>query len=107
MVGFVDVQRASYPKYPMIRMHDFAMIENAVVDKLHRGKGIGTMLLRATIEWAKDRGLLHIQTTVWHENVKAREFYLDQGFRPTTVRLELDIKGDAEQTNSAEDESAG
>lgn len=80
----------------MFREHDFAMIDNAVVDKSHRGKGIGTMLFRATIAWAKDRDLQHVQTTVWHENVEAREFYLDQGFRPITVRLELDTKGEAE-----------
>ena len=96
VVGFMNVQRTSYPKYPVFRPRDFAMIENAVVDKSHRGKGVGTMLFHAAIAWAKDRDLQHIQTTVWHENVKAKDFYLDQGFRPMTVNLELDTKGDAE-----------
>ena len=96
VVGFINVQRATHPKYPMFRPHDFAMIENAVVDKPYRGKGIGRALFAAAIEWAKEYGLRHVQTTVWHENTEAREFYLDQGFRPMTVRLELDTEGDAE-----------
>jgi len=80
----------------MFRPHDFAMIENAVVDKPYRGKGIGRALFDAAIEWARDHGLRHVQTTVWHENAGARGFYLNQGFRPMTVRLELDTGGGAE-----------
>lgn len=94
MIGFLNVQQASYPKYPMFRSRDFAMIENAVVDKSYRGKGVGTMLFHAAIAWAKDRDLQHVQTTVWHENVKARKFYIGKGFRSMTMSLELDTKGD-------------
>lgn len=90
MIGFVNVQRASHPKHPMFRPHEFAMIENAVVDEPYRGKGVGRILFGAAIAWARDHGLRHVQTTVWHENAGAREFYLDQGFRPMSVRLELD-----------------
>jgi GNAT superfamily N-acetyltransferase len=96
VVGFVNVQQASHPNYPMFRPHQFAMIENAVVDKPHRGRGIGTLLFHAAIDWARGHGLCHVQATVWHENAGAREFYLDQGFRPMTVRLELKTEGDAE-----------
>ena len=74
----------------MFRPREFAMIESAVVDRPHRGKGIGRALLDAAIEWAKEHGARHVQTTVWHENAGARAFYLDQGFRPMTIRLELE-----------------
>ena len=90
VIGFVNVQRASHPKYPMFRPHEFALIESAVVDAPHRGKGVGTLLFRAAIDWARDHGLRHVQTTVWHANAGAREFYLNQGFRPMTMKLELD-----------------
>lgn len=93
VIGFINVQRASHPKYPMYRPHEFALIENAVVDKSHRGKGIGTALFRAAIDWAREHGVRYVQTSVWHENVGAREFYLGQGFHPMTVRLELDTGG--------------
>ena len=90
VIGFVNVQRASHPKYPMFRPHEFALIEDAVVDEPYRGKGVGTILFRAAIDWARDHGLRYVQTTVWHANVGAREFYLNQGFRPMTMKLELD-----------------
>jgi ribosomal protein S18 acetylase RimI-like enzyme len=96
VVGFVNVQRVSHPKYPMFRPHEFAMIENAVVDEPYRGQGVGTILFRAAVHWARGHGLRHFQTTVWHENAGARAFYLSQGFRPMTVRLELDTEGDPE-----------
>ena len=61
IVGFTNVQRVSHPKYPMFRPHEFAVIDDAVVDKLYRGKGIGTVLFRAAIDWATKRGLRHVQ----------------------------------------------
>ena len=94
VVGFVNVQRASHPNYPVFRPHEFALIENAVVDEPHRGKGVGKILFRAAIDWAIDHGLRHVQTTVWHANAGALKFYLDQGFRTMTMRIELDTKGD-------------
>jgi GNAT superfamily N-acetyltransferase len=101
VVGFVNVQRACHPKYPMFRTHEFAMIENAVVDEPYRGKGVGTALFGAAIDWARAHSLRHVQTTVWHENAGAREFYIGQGFRPMTVRLELDTERDAEPQPAA------
>ncbi len=96
VVGFVSVERASHPSYPLFRPYEFALIENAVVDESHRGKGVGSVLFRAAIDWARRHGLRRVQTTVWHLNAGAREFYLDQGFRPMTMRLELDTERDVE-----------
>jgi len=90
IVGFLNLRRAAHPKYPMFRPREFALIENAVVDKRRRGQGVGTALFQAAIAWAKESGLRYVQTTVWDANAGAREFYLTQGFRPMTLRLELD-----------------
>lgn len=89
VVGFINVQKSAHPPYPSFRHHVFAMIEDAVVDKVHRGKGIGRKLFASAIEWATQHDLKYIQTSVWHDNVRAREFYLDQGFHPMTMRMEL------------------
>ena len=45
VVGFLNVQQSTHPRFPMFRPHAFAMIENAVVDKPHRRKGIGRVNL--------------------------------------------------------------
>jgi len=76
IVGFVDVRKSSHPQYPMYRPHEFVLIENAVVDSDHRGQGIGRALFEATLQWAEGHGVRHVQTTVWYDNVGAREFYV-------------------------------
>jgi len=96
MVGFVDVQRAAYPDFPMFRPREFGLIDNFIVDERHRGKGIGKRLFEAAIDWTRDRGLRAVQTTVWDANARARDFYLEEGFAVTTLRLELAIDEDAE-----------
>jgi len=89
IVGFVNVRKSSHPQYPMFRPHDHVMIENAVVKRNHRGRGIGRALFEAAMGWAEDRGIRHVQVTVWDENAGARDFYLNQGFRPMTIKMEL------------------
>jgi ribosomal protein S18 acetylase RimI-like enzyme len=96
VVGFVNIECASHPDAPVFRPREFAHIENAVVCEALRGKGIGHRLFDAVVAWAKERGLQHVQVSVWHENEGAREFYLSQGFRPITVRMELDTEPNAE-----------
>lgn len=76
----------------MFRRHEFALIDNVVVEKSHRGGGIGTQLFNAAVAWTRERGLDHIQTTVWSANTQTREFYRRQGFAPLTERLELDLR---------------
>lgn len=94
IVGFLSVAKRSHPPVPMFRPHDFAMVENAVVDRTHRGQGIGTAMFGAAIAWAREKGLAFIQTGVWTENHRARSFYINMGFRPMTEKLELDLTGE-------------
>ncbi|MGD1855017.1 MAG: GNAT family N-acetyltransferase [Leptolyngbyaceae cyanobacterium] len=59
-----------------------------------RNRGsVGTTLFHAAIDWARNNGLRHVQTSVWDKNAGAREFYLTQGFCSMMIRLELDIEG--------------
>ena len=106
VVGFVNLHRSRHPGSPMFRPHEFAMIENAVVDKPFRGKGVGGKLFEAAIAWAVERGLRYVQTTVWHDNTGAMEFYVDHGFRPMTVRLELDTERSQEPRATADSSPA-
>jgi diamine N-acetyltransferase len=91
IVGFINLQYSAHPKYPVFQEHGFAAIENTIVDDAHRNKGIGAALFAAAITWATKRDLQYMQTTVWHENTVAREFYSKHGLRPLSQRLELDL----------------
>ena len=102
VVGFLNVKEFAHPTYPMFRPHEFAMIENAVVERAHRGKGIGTKLFHTAIAWAQNRGIRYVQTLVWYANEGAQEFYIEHGFKPLTQKLELDLrKESAEPAHSA------
>ena len=103
IVGFINIRRASHPRYPMFKAHEFAMIEDAVVEQSVRGRGIGTQLFNAAIVWARERGLEYVQTMVWSANRRTREFYLDQGFQTLTERLELNLKDRKAEPTSAGD----
>lgn len=103
IVGFLNIRTAAHPCYPMFMPHQFAMIEDAVVEPSHRGTGIGTQLFKAAIAWALERGLGSVQTMVWSANKGTREFYLRQGFRPLTERLELDVRDEAAEQAAAGD----
>ena len=92
IVGFLNLRRAAHPRFPMFQPHDYAEIENAVIEGSRRGGGIGTQLFNAAVAWAQERGLQYVQTTVWTANSTAKEFYLHQGFQPMTEKLELDLK---------------
>jgi GNAT superfamily N-acetyltransferase len=92
IIGFLNLRRAAHPKLPMFHPHEFAEIENAVVEKSRRGGGIGTQLFNAAIAWALARGLEQVQLTVWSANRGTKEFYLRQGFQPMTEKLALDLK---------------
>lgn len=92
VVGYLNICKASHPRFPMFMPHEFAMIEDAVVDESYRGRGIGTQLFNAAVAWAHERGLEYVQTTVWTANKATREFYLRQGFQPMTVKMELNLK---------------
>jgi len=69
-----------------------AWIEDVVVDKNHREKGIGKKLIESAIEFAKHKGISKIDLTSRPERFIANELYLKLGFnkRKTNVyRLEL------------------
>jgi GNAT superfamily N-acetyltransferase len=52
-----------------------AWVEDMVVDKKHRGQGIGRQLLQRTLDWAKERGATRAQLLVDLENTEALGYY--------------------------------
>lgn len=59
-----------------------AWIEDVVVDAASRGRGIGGMLVRAAIAWARGRGADRVLLTSNPARSEARALYLRLGFRP-------------------------
>lgn len=94
VVGFLSVQKQVHPRSGVFKHHEYAMVDGFFVEAGYQGQGIGSKLMDAAVEWAKDRGVTNIQTSVWHDNASAQEFYKGRGFTPLTTRLELDLQGE-------------
>ena len=61
--------------------------------KSHRGRGLGTRLIRAALEAGREAGFERIELRVWADNVRAQRLYRSVGF-VEEGRLCGDIKVD-------------
>lgn len=59
---------------------DQGELGNVAVDEDHRGKGIGSELIRAVMECAHERGVREIFLEVRKSNVRAQDLYKTFGF---------------------------
>ncbi|MBV5114368.1 GNAT family N-acetyltransferase [Bacillus altitudinis] len=69
-------------------------IEGVRTASTHRGRGIGTLLIKRAIQRASDRGCHMIQLTTDKQRPEARRFYEKLGFEATHdgMKLHLDFK---------------
>lgn len=63
-----------------------AWLEDLIVRPDQRGKGLGTRLLRAAIEWARREGLSRITLLTDGDNVRARRLYARHGFSVSAMQ---------------------
>jgi diamine N-acetyltransferase len=85
IVGLVTLKVHQVKHLPIHRERRFVMIDNMAVDPIHRRLGIGRALLRASDDWAHQRGIAALQLFVWEFNGAAVRFYESEGFE-TVVR---------------------
>lgn len=81
VVGMVSVQ-------PLISTAEGGMVgllEDLVVDEAWREKGIGSLLLRAALDWAREQGLTRVQLLADRNNEAALQFYFRRSFQSTQL----------------------
>ncbi len=61
------------------------LVEDVVVDKEFRRKGVGAALLDYLHLWAQDNGLTRLQLAADIENRAALEFYASRGWKQTNL----------------------
>lgn len=67
----------------------YVELENMLVDKKLRGKGVGTLLTREFFKWCKDKKAKYISVTASAQNKPAIEFYRSLGFKDYNLTLEI------------------
>lgn len=66
---------------PLFRERHWAELLALYVVPEERGRGVARALLRAGLEWSRERGFDRVQLYVTASNVAARRFYRGAGFR--------------------------
>jgi len=63
------------------RWNKNAFVDDLAIDRIHRGHGVGTMLMDAAVNWSKENSFhgVSLETQDW--NLFACRFYLKYGFK--------------------------
>ena len=67
------------------------LIDEIIIAKSYRGKGIGKQLLSSVIEKSRQLGCCEVEVSTEKTNIKAREFYRQCGFTERGVLFEIDL----------------
>jgi ribosomal protein S18 acetylase RimI-like enzyme len=81
------------------------VLYDILVDPLHRGHGIGSLLLRAAIGALEVRGAPRVVLSTAERNTSAQRLFERAGFRRTMIEMTRekdDISGSAHQSNNRE-----
>lgn len=65
-----------------------AELDNMLISKEYRQKGIGTMLIEEFLGRCKKRGVKSVFVMAYHKNKEAIDFYQGKGFADLSERLE-------------------
>jgi len=67
------------------------LIDELIIAKSYRGKGVGKQLLSSAIEKSRQLGCCEVEVSTEKTNIKAREFYRQCGFTERGVLFEMDL----------------
>lgn len=71
-----------YPSYSSVRRGRLFILNDLFVDRAHRQRGVGRLLLDAAVEFARAEGALGLQLETQRTNTVAQALYLEQGWEP-------------------------
>ncbi|MCL2072043.1 MAG: GNAT family N-acetyltransferase [Oscillospiraceae bacterium] len=91
IAGFCHVLEDKTSPYDCIVQYKFAICMDLYVFPDYRKKGVGSALINAAKEWAKNRNLSFVELKVLVENKSAIRLYEREGFNKvmSTMRLKL------------------
>ena len=67
------------------------LIDELIIAKSYRGKGVGKQLLSSAIKKSRQLGCCEVEVSTEKTNIKAREFYRQCGFTERGVLFEIDL----------------
>ena len=89
--GFEVGRAYIYLMHNDLRDRPFALMEDVYVDDSHRGKGIGSELVRKVIETAKESNCYKLIATSRISRPKVHELYQKLGFSQHGFEFRIDL----------------
>ena len=80
IVGFIHIREAQTPPFDAFVRYNYAEIIDFITTVNHREKGIGSELLGAAKQWAKERNLDYIELFVLSDAEDEFRFYENRDF---------------------------
>ena len=87
VVGCAIVRLNVIPDIPILRAGRFAYLEEVVVARQCRHRGVGEALMRRVEDWARNRQVARLELTAWEFNRGAIEFYQALGYATNYRRM--------------------
>jgi ribosomal protein S18 acetylase RimI-like enzyme len=85
--------------YAAVEGHDYmalrgpaGVLHDIIVDPEHRGRGIGHLLLEATLMFFKSRGVPRVVLSTAERNAAAQRLFASMGFRRTMIEMTRELE---------------
>jgi len=91
VVGYAIISIEHSPSFQSLVRRKYAYIHDFGVRKALQKQGVGGLLFTSCREWAKARGAISIELTVWEFNVNAIAFYEHIGMKGMSRKMNMNI----------------
>lgn len=91
LLAYCIIKIMSTPLLPMLIQSKFAYIDDFCVKNSYKRNGIGKLLFKYIVDYAKLEGTSSLQLSVWEFNQDAVKFYEALGMSTRNRRMELNL----------------
>jgi len=89
--GYISIQIGGHEEHAFCYQQKWLYIDHICVKKNFRRKGVGTMLIDAAKDFAKQHNINRIILDVWSVNENAKAFFKKEGFKTFIERMKMEI----------------
>ncbi len=91
VIGFALLYEREVKGLSLLVPCTYAYVQDFVVAQAHRNRGVGSLLLAASKQWASAHGLDYLRLAVLPQNMDARRFYARNGLYEQMITMECPV----------------